>query len=98
VVKKKSGRILLPHIELQKIDNEGRIVLPVDWRESELKNTDEVVIFRGSGYLKIFSKQSLDLTQFFDKADFGENVELSSDWNQLHNDLVKKSLKQDFLL
>jgi bifunctional DNA-binding transcriptional regulator/antitoxin component of YhaV-PrlF toxin-antitoxin module len=82
-------------IEIKKIDSQGRIVLPLDWRESDLKDTNEVFIIREKGYLKIVPKHKIDLTQFFDKADFGDEVELSSDWDQLQKDLVKSKVKKD---
>lgn len=85
-------------IEIKKIDNQGRIVLPLDWRESDLNDTNEVYIIREKGFLKIVPKHKIDLTQFFDKADFGDNVELSSDWNQLEKNLVKHKLKKDLNL
>ena len=30
--------------EIRKVDSQGRIVLPLKWREKELKNEDEVII------------------------------------------------------
>ena len=85
-------------IEIKRIDSQGRIVLPLDWRETDLKDTNEVFVIKEKGYLKIVPKNKIDLTIFFDKADFGDDVELSSDWDKLQKDLVKKKLKKELNL
>lgn len=59
------------------MDDQGRLVIPSDWRADELKETKEVFIIKGKGYLKIVPKKKIDLTKFFDSADLGMNIE---DW------------------
>jgi bifunctional DNA-binding transcriptional regulator/antitoxin component of YhaV-PrlF toxin-antitoxin module len=58
--------------EIKKVDPQGRIVLPIDWRESDLKGTNEVIIIKEKGCLKIIPRRKMDITQFFDKLDLGE--------------------------
>ncbi|RLG58318.1 MAG: AbrB/MazE/SpoVT family DNA-binding domain-containing protein [Candidatus Hydrothermarchaeota archaeon] len=64
-------------IEIKKVDNQGRFILPSDWRIKELKNSKEVFVIKGKGYLKIIPKRKIDLTKFFDSIDLGMNIE---DW------------------
>ena len=66
-------------IERKKVDEQGRFVLPSDWRTEELKESKEVFVIKGKGYLKIVPKKKVDLTKFFDSADLGMNIE---DWDE----------------
>ena len=66
-------------IERKKVDEQGRFVLPSDWRAAELKESKEVFVIKGKGYLKIVTKKKVDLTRFFDTADLGMNIE---DWDE----------------
>ncbi|MFO8018992.1 MAG: AbrB/MazE/SpoVT family DNA-binding domain-containing protein [Promethearchaeia archaeon] len=60
--------------EVRKVDSQGRIVLPHKWREKELKETDEVILFEEEGMLKIIPKKKIDLTKFFDSLEFDEDL------------------------
>jgi len=60
--------------EIKKVDSQGRIVLPRKWRDKELKEGDEVIIMEEEGILKIIAKKKVDLTQFFDKLEFDDNL------------------------
>jgi len=66
-------------IERKKVDEQGRFVLPLDWRAEELKGSREVFVIKGKGYLKIVPRKKVDLTRFFDSADLGMNIE---DWDE----------------
>jgi len=66
-------------VEKKKVDEQGRFVLPSDWRMEELKENNEVFVIKGKGYLKIVPKKKVDLTKFFDTADLGRNIE---DWTE----------------
>lgn len=58
-------------VETKKVDSQGRLILPADWRESELRGTREVLVIKREGYLKVVPKRRADLTKFFDKVDLG---------------------------
>jgi bifunctional DNA-binding transcriptional regulator/antitoxin component of YhaV-PrlF toxin-antitoxin module len=58
-------------VEVKKLDPQGRITLPADWRKSEVGDSKEVYIVKQKGYLKLIPKRRVDLTEFFDKADLG---------------------------
>jgi bifunctional DNA-binding transcriptional regulator/antitoxin component of YhaV-PrlF toxin-antitoxin module len=62
-------------VEMKKVDDQGRFIIPSDWRMEELKESKEVFVIKG--YLKIVPKKKVDLTKFFDSADLGMNIE---DW------------------
>ena len=66
--------------EFKKVDEQGRFLLPADWREAELNGSKEVYVIKRKGYLKIIPKQKVDLTKYFDKIDFG--IEAIGNWKQ----------------
>jgi bifunctional DNA-binding transcriptional regulator/antitoxin component of YhaV-PrlF toxin-antitoxin module len=67
-------------VEVKKVDSQGRLILPVDWRESELEGVTEVFVIKRKGYLKIVPKRKVDLTKFFDEIDLG--VEAIGGWKE----------------
>ena len=58
-------------VELKKVDEQGRFILPSDWREAELGETREVYVIKRKGYLKLIPKRKIDLTKLFNKVDLG---------------------------
>ncbi|TES96695.1 MAG: AbrB/MazE/SpoVT family DNA-binding domain-containing protein [Promethearchaeota archaeon] len=80
--------------EIRKVDSQGRIVLPHKWREKELKEGDEVLIIEEQGILKIIPKKKVDLTQFFDSLEYGDDLmEKLDDWVDFENSLLKKKYR-----
>ena len=67
-------------VELKKVDEQGRLILPADWREAELSESRELYVIKRKGYLKIIPKRHVDLTENFDKADLG--VDSIGSWKQ----------------
>ena len=53
------------------MDSQGRLILPADWRESEVGDSRELYLVKRKGYLKIIPKRKIDLTENFDKIDLG---------------------------
>jgi len=72
--------ILETGVEVKKVDSQGRLILPADWRESEVGESRELYIIKRKGYLKIVPKHRIDLTENFDKIDLG--VETIENWKQ----------------
>ncbi len=64
-------KLLESGVELKKVDEQGRFILPADWRESELSESREIYVIKRKGYLKLIPKRRVDLTECFDKADLG---------------------------
>jgi bifunctional DNA-binding transcriptional regulator/antitoxin component of YhaV-PrlF toxin-antitoxin module len=67
-------------VEVKKVDSQGRLILPADWRESEVGENRELYIVKRKGYLKIIPKRRVDLTENFDKVDLG--VEAIGSWKE----------------
>jgi bifunctional DNA-binding transcriptional regulator/antitoxin component of YhaV-PrlF toxin-antitoxin module len=67
-------------VEVKKVDSQGRLILPADWRESEIGESKEVFVIKRKGYLKLVPKRRVDLTECFDQVDLG--VESSGDWTK----------------
>jgi len=67
-------------VEVKKVDSQGRLILPADWREAEIGESRELYIIKRKGYLKIFPKRRIDLAENFDKVDLG--VETIGSWKQ----------------
>ena len=79
--------------EIKKVDSQGRIVLPRDWRERELKDGNEVIIIEEKGVLKIIPKKKIDLTQFFDSLEISEELlEKLEDWSEFEKKFMKKKI------
>lgn len=67
-------------MEIRKVDSQGRIILPADWRETEVGESRELYIVKRRGYLKLIPKRRVDLTRNFDRIDLG--VEAIGDWKE----------------
>ncbi len=82
------------NIEIKKVDSQGRIVLPRNWREKELKDGDEVIIMEEEGILKIIPKKKIDLTQFFDKLEYDDIlIDKLENWSEFENTFLKKKYR-----
>ena len=76
-------------VEVKKVDSQGRLILPADWRESEIGETMEVYVIKRKGYLKLVPKRRVDLTECFDKVDLG--VDSIGSWKQFEKKLHEGS-------
>ena len=80
--------------EIRKVDSQGRIVLPLKWRENELKNEDEVIIIEDEGILKIIPKKKVDLTKFFDSLEFDDDlIDRLEEWSDFENYHLNKKYR-----
>ncbi len=80
--------------EIRKVDSQGRIVLPLKWREKELKNENEVIIIEDEGILKIIPKKKIDLTKFFDSLEFDDDlIDKLEEWSDFENYLLNKKYR-----
>ncbi len=75
-------------VEIKKVDKFGRIVLPADWRERELKDTNYVIILKKEGELKIIPFRRVDLRKYFDSLDLG--VDAIREWDDFEKKLLKR--------
>ncbi len=67
-------------VEIKKVDIQGRLILPADWREAEIGESRELYVIKRKGYLKLVPKRRIDLTEFFDKIDLG--VDSIGNWSE----------------
>lgn len=72
-------------MEVKKVDSQGRLILPADWRKSEVGEGRELYIVKRKGYLKIIPKRPVDLTENFDKIDLG--VKAIGSWKEFEKKL-----------
>ena len=76
-------------VEVKKVDAQGRLILPADWREAELSENKELFIIKRKGYLKLVPKRHVDLTENFDKVDLG--VESFRSWKEFEKKIYSIS-------
>jgi bifunctional DNA-binding transcriptional regulator/antitoxin component of YhaV-PrlF toxin-antitoxin module len=73
---------------LKDIDEQGRIVIPAEWRKKYLRGSKVILRNRGE-VLEIRPREKVDLTAFFDRAEVEIKSNLS-DWHALRRELRKK--------
>jgi bifunctional DNA-binding transcriptional regulator/antitoxin component of YhaV-PrlF toxin-antitoxin module len=72
-------------MEIKKVDNQGRIILPKEWRNRYLKGKKAIIVFKGDIVeIRPFTKS--DLTKYFDKVEVDLKSDLS-DWHKVRNEL-----------
>jgi len=76
------------HAILKEIDEQGRIVIPAEWRKNWLRR-NKVILRRRGEVLEILPYKEVDLTAFFDRAEVDTKADLS-DWHALRRELRKR--------
>jgi bifunctional DNA-binding transcriptional regulator/antitoxin component of YhaV-PrlF toxin-antitoxin module len=76
-------------VEVKKLDSQGRIILPADWREAEVGESRELYVIKRKGYIKLVPKRRVDLTTCFDSADLG--VESIGKWKEFEKKFYGES-------
>jgi len=72
-------------MEIKKVDNQGRIILPKEWRNRYLKGKKAIIVYKGDIVeIRPFTKS--DLTKYFDKVEVDLKSDLS-DWHKVRNEL-----------
>ena len=82
--------ILESGVEVKKVDSQGRLILPVDWREAEIGESRELYVIKRKGYLKLVPKRRVDLTKFFDKVDLG--VKSIGSWSEFEKKISEEQI------
>jgi len=76
----------LAEVEVKEIDDQGRIVIPVEWR-GKLKTKKVLMkLKKNGGVIEIFPYNSLDLTKYFDSIEADIQTPLSN-WHSLRKEL-----------
>jgi bifunctional DNA-binding transcriptional regulator/antitoxin component of YhaV-PrlF toxin-antitoxin module len=76
-------------VEVKKVDSQGRLILPADWREAEIGESRELYVIKRKGYLKLVPKRRVDLTEFFDKVDLG--VDSIGNWESFEKRIFEEA-------
>lgn len=80
--------ILESGVEIKKVDAQGRLILPADWREAEIGESRELYVIKRKGYLKLVPKRRVDLTKYFDKVDLG--VKSIASWSEFEKKISEE--------
>ena len=72
-------------VEVKTVDNQGRIILPKNWRDRYLKGKKAIVSFKGD-LIEIRPFTKADLTKYFDKVEVDLKADLS-DWHKVRKEL-----------
>jgi bifunctional DNA-binding transcriptional regulator/antitoxin component of YhaV-PrlF toxin-antitoxin module len=75
-------------VEVKKVDAQGRLILPADWREAEIGESRELYVIKRKGYLKLVPKRRFDLTKYFDKVDLG--VKSIDSWSEFEKKISEE--------
>ncbi|MGA3290361.1 MAG: AbrB/MazE/SpoVT family DNA-binding domain-containing protein [Candidatus Bathyarchaeia archaeon] len=76
-------------VEVKKVDSQGRLILPADWREAEIGESRELYVIKRKGYLKLVPKRRVDLTEYFDNVDLG--VDSIGNWGAFEKRIYEDS-------
>ena len=83
-------KILESGVEVKKVDSQGRLILPVDWRDAEIDESRELYVIKRKGYLKLVPKRRVDLTEYFDKVDLG--VKSIGSWSEFEKKISEEQV------
>ena len=67
------------------MDDQGRILLPKDWRNRYLKGKKAIIVHKGD-LIEIRPFTKSDLTKYFDKVEMDLKSDLS-DWHKVRKEL-----------
>ena len=73
-------------MEIKEIDDQGRIVIPKEWRKERFKGRKVLMKLIEGGGIEILPYNSLDLTKYFDSIEADIQSPLS-DWHSLKKEL-----------
>jgi len=76
---------------IKEIDEQGRVVIPKDWRKGKLKGK-VLMKLKDDSSIEIIPYNSLDLTKYFDSIEIEVKSPLT-DWHSLRRELRDKSKK-----
>lgn len=79
---------------VRRVDSQGRIALPGDWRSKKLKGKNEVIVVERDDSLVIRPKQKVDLTRFFDSIEVDVDPKAFRDYRSLKRALLSESLEK----
>jgi bifunctional DNA-binding transcriptional regulator/antitoxin component of YhaV-PrlF toxin-antitoxin module len=72
-------------VEIKVVDNQGRILLPKEWRDRYLKGKKAIIVYK-ENVVEIRPFDKSDLTKYFDKVEVDLKSDLS-DWHKVRKEL-----------
>lgn len=75
-------------MEVKSVDNQGRIMLPKNWRDRYLKDKKAVISQKGD-VIEIRPFEDIDLTKYFDSVEVDLKADLS-DWHKVREGLRRR--------
>ena len=81
---------VLADIEVRKIDPQGRLLIPGDWRREVLRGSSEVVIMKFRDHIKVAPLTKRSLTEFFDTVEVDVSPEVFMDYHRLRAFMMGK--------
>ena len=75
-------------VEERRVDSQGRVSLPAEWRRDHLDQEGDVVIVNMGEELLIRAKKNQRLSDFFDSVDVELRSDLS-DWHRVKDELLR---------
>jgi bifunctional DNA-binding transcriptional regulator/antitoxin component of YhaV-PrlF toxin-antitoxin module len=75
-------------VEERRVDSQGRVSLPAEWRRTHLNQEGDVVIVNMGEELIIKAKKAQRLSEFFDSVDVELKSDLS-DWHRVKEELLR---------
>ena len=80
----------LTDVEVRKLDPQGRLLIPSDWRRDVLEGANEVVIMKFKDHIKVAPISRRSLTEFFDMVEVDVEPEVFMDYHRLRAVLMGK--------
>ena len=76
-------------VEIKKVDSQGRVALPADWRREFLEDNNEVTVIREGDQIVIKARKRPDITLLFDSLQTDLPPEVFRDWETLKRALLE---------
>jgi bifunctional DNA-binding transcriptional regulator/antitoxin component of YhaV-PrlF toxin-antitoxin module len=76
---------MLVDVTIESVDEQGRILLPKEWRAQYLKRRKVIIVCKGD-VIEIRPFKETDLTKYFDKVEMDLRSDLS-DWHKVRKEL-----------
>jgi len=80
----------LAEVEVRKLDPQGRLLIPPDWRRDVLKNSSEVIVMKFKDHIKLTPLTRKSLTEFFDIVEIDVSPDVFVNYHDLRAFLMGK--------
>jgi len=82
----------LVEVEDRRLDPQGRLLIPVDWRCEVLENSNEVIITKFKDHIEVAPLLRRSLTEFFDTVEVDVSPDVFTDYHKLRAFLLGKTV------